>query len=137
MRYDDFELLVMQKGADGYPTRVISASAGEAQGTLNFNSTLSAIQRAMARIKAEETDEELFVDFGRTLFQQLFSDEIEDVYRASLGYARAQGKGLRIRLRLEPPELGAIPWEYLYDELNDLFLGVSSETPVTRYIPVA
>jgi tetratricopeptide (TPR) repeat protein len=137
MRYDDFELLVMQKGADGYPTRVISSSAGEAQGTLNFNSTLGAIQRAMARIKAEETDEELFVDFGRTLFQQLFSDEIEDVYRASLGYARAQGKGLRIRLRLEPPELGAIPWEYLYDELNDLFLGVSSETPVTRYIPVA
>jgi tetratricopeptide (TPR) repeat protein len=137
MRYDDFELLVMQKGADGYPTRVISSSAGEAQGTLNFNSTLGAIQRAMARIKAEETDEELFVELGRTLFEELFSDDIEDVYRTSLGYARAQGKGLRIRLRLEPPELGAIPWEYLYDELNDLFLGVSSETPVTRYIPVA
>ena len=136
MRYDDFELLVMQKGAAGYPTRVISASAGEAQGILSFDSAYDDIQCAMARIRAEETDEELFVDFGRTLFQQLFRGEIEDIYRASLGYARAQGKGLRIRLRLESPELGAIPWEYLYDELNDLFLAVSSETPITRYIQV-
>ena len=134
MRYDDFDLLVMQKGAEGYPTRVISASAGEAQGILSFDSASDDIQRAMTRIKDEETDEELFVNFGRTLFQRLFSDDIEDIYRASLGYARAQGKGLRIRLRLEPPELSAIPWEYLYDELNDLFLAISSETPITRYI---
>jgi len=136
MRYDDFELLVMPRGANGYPVRVISASAGEARGTLSFDSAYDDIQRAMARIEAEETDEELFVNLGRTLFQQLFSGEIEDIYRASLGHARAQGKGLRIRLRLEPPELGAIPWEYLYDELNDLFLGVSPETPITRYIQV-
>ncbi len=136
MRYDDFELLVMQKGADGYPTRVISASAGEAQGILSFDSASDDIQRALTRIKAEETNEELFVNLGRTLFQRLFSGEIEDVYRASLGHARAQGKGLRIRLRLEPPELSAIPWEYLYDELNDLFLAVSPETPITRYIQV-
>jgi len=136
MRYDDFELLVMQRGAEGYPTRVISASAGEAQGILSFNSASDDIQRALTRIKTEETNEELFVSLGRTLFQQLFKGEIEDIYRASLGYARAQGKGLRIRLRLEPPELGAIPWEYLYDELNDLFLAVSPETPITRYIQV-
>jgi len=115
MRYDDFELLVMQKGPDGYPTRVISAAAGEAQGPLSFNSASDDVQRALTRIQAEETDEELFISLGRTLFQHLFSGEIEDVYRASLGYARAQGKGLRIRLRLEPPELSAIPWEYLYD----------------------
>ena len=137
MRYDDFELLVTKDGADKYSTRVISASAGEAKGTLAFNSTYDDIQRALARIEAEETDEKLFVDLGRTLFQHLFSDEIESIYRASLGHARAQGKGLRIRLRLEPPELGIIPWEYLYDELNDLFLGVSPETPITRYIQVA
>jgi tetratricopeptide (TPR) repeat protein len=136
MRYDDFELLVMQQGTDGYPTRVISAAAGEAQGTLSFDSASDDVQRALTRIQAEETDEELFISLGRTLFQHLFSGEVEDVYRASLGYARAQGKGLRIRLRLEPPELSAIPWEYLYDELNDLFLGVSSETPITRYIQV-
>jgi hypothetical protein len=137
MRYDDFELLVTKNGADQYSTRVISASAGEAKGILSFNSTYDDIQRALARIEAEETDEELFVNLGRTLFQHLFGDEIEGIYRTSLGHARAQGKGLRIRLRIEPPELSAIPWEYLYDELNDLFLGVSPETPVTRYIQVA
>ncbi len=136
MRYDDFELLVMQKNAEGYPTRVISASAGEGQGILSFDSNYADIQRALTRIRNEESDEQLFLDFGRTLFQRLFSGQIEDVYRASLGHARAQGKGLRIRLRLEPPELSAIPWEYLYDELNDLFLGVSPETPITRYIQV-
>jgi len=137
MRYDDFQLLVMKKDTDGYPARVISASAGEAQGILSFNSASDTIQRALARIETEDTDEELFIDLGRKLFQHLFSGQIENVYRASLGYARGQGKGLRIRLRLEPPELDAIPWEYLYDELNDLFLGVSPETPITRYIQVA
>ena len=137
MRYDDFQLLVMKRDTDGYPARVISASAGEAQGILSFNSASNGIQRALAKIEAEETDEELFIDLGRKLFEHLFSGQIENVYRASLGYARGQGKGLRIRLRLEPPELGAIPWEYLYDGLNDLFLGVSSETPITRYIQVA
>jgi tetratricopeptide (TPR) repeat protein len=136
MRYDDFELLVMQRGTEGYPTRVISASAGEAQGILSFKSASDDIQHALTRIETEETDEDLFINLGRTLFQKLFSDEIENIYRASLGYARAQGKGLRIRLRLEPPELSAIPWEYLYDELNDLFLGISPETPITRYIQV-
>ena len=137
MRYDNFQLLVMERDTDGYPARVISASAGEAQGILSFNSTSNGIQRALARIEAEETDEELFIDLGRKLFEHLFSGQIENVYRASLGYARGQGNGLRIRLRLEPPELGIIPWEYLYDELNDLFLGVSPETPITRYIQVA
>lgn len=43
MRYDDFDLLIMQKGADGYPTRVISASAGEAQGVFDFNSTSDGV----------------------------------------------------------------------------------------------
>ena len=137
MRYDDFELLVTKDGDDKYSTRVISASAGEAKGTLALDSTYDDVQRALARIQAEETDEKLFVDLGRTLFQHLFSDEIEGIYRASLGHARAQGKGLRVRLRLEPPELSIIPWEYLYDELNDLFLGISMETPITRYIQVA
>ena len=137
MRYDDFELLVTKDGDDKYSTRVISASAGEAKGILAFDSTYDDVQRALARIQAEETDEKLFVDLGRTLFQHLFSDEIEGIYRASLGHARAQGKGLRVRLRLEPPELSIIPWEYLYDELNDLFLGISMETPITRYIQVA
>jgi hypothetical protein len=136
MRYDDFQLLVTKRDTDGYPARVISASAGEAQGILSFNSGSDGIQRALARIEAKETDEELFIALGRKLFEHLFSGQIENVYRASLGYARGQGKGLRIRLRLEPPELGAIPWEYLYDELNDLFLGVSPETPITRYIQV-
>jgi len=126
----------MQNGDEGYPMRVISATAGEAQGILSLNSASDDIQRALARIEAEETDEELFIDLGKTLFHKLFNDGVEDVYRASLGHARAQGKGLRIRLRLEPPEVGAIPWEYLYDELNDFFLGVSPETPITRYIPV-
>ena len=136
MRYDDFELLVMPKTAEGYPVRVISASAGEAQGILHFDSTYEAIQQALTRIQNQDTDEQLLMNLGRMLFQQLFNGEIENLYRVSLGRARAQGKGLRIRLRLEPSELGAIPWEYLYDELNDLFLGISPETPITRYIPV-
>jgi hypothetical protein len=136
MKYDDFDLLVTKDGTARYQTRAISASAGEAQGILSFDSASEAIQHALTRVENKDTDETLLINLGKMLFQQLFRGEIESIYRTSLGHARAQGKGLRIRLCLEPPELAAIPWEYLYDEVNDLFLGISPETPITRYIQI-
>ena len=46
-------------------------------------------------------------------------------------------KGLRISLRLTPPELAALPWEALYDQEGRFFLSTSEKTSLTRYIELA
>jgi CHAT domain-containing protein len=43
-------------------------------------------------------------------------------------------KGLRIRLRIDAPELQVIPWEYLYDQRQNFFLAANREILLTRYV---
>ena len=47
--------------------------------------------------------------------------------------ARRQGKGLRLKLHVLPPELSALPWEFIYEPDGD-YLVLSSTTPLVRYL---
>ena len=59
--------------------------------------------------------------------------DVGRMFRQSLSTAGAQGRDLRLRLRLEAvPDLDPVPWEYLYDEPS--FLSISAWTPVVRYL---
>lgn len=74
-------------------------------------------------------------DVGGRLLQALFPGPALTCLVASLAHARAQEKGLRIRLRLsDSPELAEYPWEFLYDASVDRFLCLSAQTPVVRYL---
>jgi outer membrane biosynthesis protein TonB len=71
--------------------------------------------------------------FGQRLFTSVMHGPVAELYRGTVAEARAAGQGVRITLSLtDVPELGAIPWEYLYDEPN--FLSISTWTPVVRYL---
>ena len=53
----------------------------------------------------------------------------------SLSQTRAQGVGMRLRLRLtDTPELAELPWEFLYDPRLNRFLAQSRRTPLVRYL---
>jgi formylglycine-generating enzyme required for sulfatase activity len=134
--YEDFDLLIGSRTGDGYPVTITRAPAGDAKGVCRLDPTSPDLQTALTRLEDGEADEALLRQSGRLLFEALFSDEIASVYRGSLGQVRGQNKGLRVRLRFEPPELGVLPWEYLFDPEEDRFLAVSSETPVVRYVPM-
>ncbi|HEX5725643.1 MAG TPA: CHAT domain-containing protein, partial [Longimicrobiaceae bacterium] len=69
-------------------------------------------------------------------FEAVFNDEVRVCLRGSLARAREEGKtGVRVRLRLnDAPELAELPWEYLYDRGQNLFLSLSVQTPVVRYL---
>jgi formylglycine-generating enzyme required for sulfatase activity len=134
--YEAFDLLIGPKAADGYPVTITHAPAGDARVVCRLDPTNPDFQAALLRLKNEDTDEAFLTHFGRYLFDGLFTDEIALVFRSSLGQVRGHGKGLRVRLRLEPPELAALPWEYLYDPQEDRFLAISPETPLVRYVPV-
>ena len=73
-------------------------------------------------------------EVGRTLFEALFTSEVRSCYRSSLAAAREQGKHLRLRLRVEAPELAVLPWEFLYDEIEGDHITLLRETPLTRYL---
>jgi hypothetical protein len=61
-------------------------------------------------------------------------DAVRECFRRSQDRARAVGKGLRLRLRIEEPALATLPWEYLFDPACDDFVCLSSDTPVVRYL---
>ena len=42
-------------------------------------------------------------------------------------------QGLRLRLRIRPPELAVLPWEYLFDGRVGEYLCLSRNTPIIRY----
>ncbi len=76
-------------------------------------------------------------DFGRALFEALLPVEVLVCYRRSRSFAREHGKGLRLRLRIEAPQLAALPWEYLYDAAEGDYICLTKQTPLIRYLELA
>lgn len=134
-QFADFEILVGAASAPGrYPAQVIISPAGQASAALAFD--FDVLQPLLDRLAGGSTDEVFFIQLGQTLFNALLPEPLNDLYRASLGHTRGAGKRLRLRLRADPPELAALPWEYLYDPSAELFLGISPEVVLSRYTQV-
>lgn len=72
------------------------------------------------------------VELGKQMRQLLFPGEIWSKFRECRTAVTQADKGLRIRLRIDPPALSKLPWEYCYDEMFD-FLAHSKHTPLVRY----
>jgi WD40 repeat protein len=78
--------------------------------------------------------EQAVQSFGQELFSALIIGEVRSRYDASRGIAIAQRKGLRIKLRIQAPELNIVPWEFLYDPGEHQYISLSSKTPIVRYL---
>jgi hypothetical protein len=99
----------------------------------NFLLRIGHSGRGMRRIDSPEI--QAAKAFGSRLFNAVFADEFRACLRSSLEEAEQQGKGLRIRLRLnDVPELADLPWEYLYNPALNRFLVLSNKTPLVRYL---
>ncbi|MFQ6059520.1 MAG: CHAT domain-containing protein, partial [Anaerolineae bacterium] len=142
----DFVLLIEQGRGKRYPVRVIASPAGEAKGTFvrpftpgQLEGIKTIIELAMLRSRlrtraALAKELRRIRKFGGDLFDALFKDDIRSCYEASLRLAYSQGKGLRLKLRLEPPDLADVPWEFLYDKGGRKFLALSIRTTLVRYL---
>jgi hypothetical protein len=72
---------------------------------------------------------------GQRLFDGVFSGDVSLSFSISLRAADQRRVGLRVRLWLDDaPELGELPWEYLYNPSTRKFLALSVETPVVRFL---
>ena len=75
--------------------------------------------------------------FASALFNALIIGEVRSRYDVSQERARQQGKGMRIRLRIQSPELAALPREFLYDPRRGSLSALSRNTPLVRYLELS
>jgi hypothetical protein len=140
--YSNFDLLVEATGT-GYCSRVIASSGGDTP-AVGFELPFSAVElenfvlrmtnpRRLRHMDVSELRRAK--EFGGRLFNEVFKGAVGDAFVASTTLAASKGAGVRIRLRLgEGPQLGDVPWEFLYDESANRFLCQAAETPIVRYL---
>jgi uncharacterized membrane protein HdeD (DUF308 family) len=142
--YVDFDLEIGEQGGPRrYPVSARSAD-GEAKEEMRFpfdewqlkdilrDVEVALLRSGGSRRRIGTPEDQTIQGFGRALFEALLVGEVGAHYRVSLREARRQNKGLRVKLHVRPPELSALPWEFIYDPKRD-YLCLSSRTPLVRY----
>lgn len=148
MNYLDFEIEISPGTGREYPVAIVRSPAGEARETMKFpfdelalKDRLQNLQIALLHSGGKRRNflspEELTVkDFGQALFDALLTGELRSRYDVSQREAAQKGLGLRLKLRIQSPELAALPWEFLYDARQAEYVCLSRSTPVVRYLEV-
>ncbi|MFN8492368.1 MAG: SUMF1/EgtB/PvdO family nonheme iron enzyme [Caldilineaceae bacterium] len=144
--YLDFELEVSADNATDYRVSLVKSPAGEASATLRLpwdGSTLDSrlkdlkialLQAGNMRRQILSPEEQTVQVFGQELFDALIVGEVRNRYDVSQERANQQGKGLRLKLRIQPSQLVSLPWEFLYDPRAGEYICLSRATPIVRYI---
>ncbi|MCB9423066.1 MAG: CHAT domain-containing protein [Ardenticatenaceae bacterium] len=134
MLYENFDLRVGRKSGDSYPVEVTRNPNNNEMYPVDqpfdpedydFADLVSYLEALVAKGKDA-------VEVGKKMHDFLFPPAVNQILFSNRQSMRDQGKGLRIRLRVDAPELSALPWEYCY---ADEFLALKRDTPFVRYIP--
>lgn len=133
-QYADFEIWVDPAPAPPYPVRVIHSPAGTATGEMILDVHDKEFRADLETVRKDYPNGELRQKFGQDLFRALFVDDVLARWHGSLG-ALKDVDGLRLRLRMDAPQLAALPWELLYDK-DSGFLATAANQGVCRYLPI-
>ncbi len=128
MLYSNFTITVAQRGEAGYPATAIADGVGRASAVLAHPDA-----GLMASAARTEKAQEALQSTGSALFRWLMSGDLEMLLRIAWDRAVRLGRGLRIRLSFDAPEVSAWPWELLYDAARDHWFAVSISTLLVRY----
>jgi hypothetical protein len=135
LEYLNFDLEIDPAIGGGYRVEVDSP-VGQASATFNLPFTADELAGALQELaQANASRSELGRSFGARLFESVLGGEVRACLRGGMDEAAYQGRGLRLRLRLnDVPELADLPWEYLYHPALDRYLALSVHTPLVRYM---
>jgi WD40 repeat protein len=138
----DVELEITSGGAGTYLVAARSPS-GEATATMRLpfdeeeiENRLQVLQTTLiwstARTRRVISEgEQPVLQFGAALFDALIAGDVRVLVGASRDRATHEGKRLRLVLRIRPPELSRLPWEFLYNTGSDEYLALTM--PLLRY----
>ena len=123
---------------DTYPVTLISSPAGEDFSELKLKMKEREINKIREQMAGTfKLDIKTMKEFGASLFDALFQPRIRDQFDKSLGMVYTKNTYLRIKLRIDAPDLACYPWEYMYDkDQTKEFLALHKNISVTRFIAV-
>lgn len=136
MRYSNFDLWIAVRPEGGYALRAVAETSGEAQGVALFDPDTGDLAAIQEHLAAGNVDKEFLTDCGKLLYASLFVGDIAALFEQCCAEALKKEEGVRLRLRVSPPEIATIPWEFLYSPRTEGFLATSVWTPVVRYLEV-
>ena len=141
LRLRDFDLEISPAAADGrYALAVLNSPSGQARAAMAFPWTPAELEARLVALEdavlggGGATASQDALAFGSQLFDALLTGEVRTVYDRSRQTVADSGDGLRIRLRVNAPDLATVPWEFLYDPRAAEFLALSRLTPIVRYL---
>ncbi|MBN1580067.1 MAG: CHAT domain-containing protein [Anaerolineae bacterium] len=141
LTFHDFEIDISANsvlpGNGGYfSVAVLHSPSGQARATMRLPFDVSAMDAQLAAIESALANDvgQVARQFGTQLFDTLIRGDVRTVYDLSRQAVLARGEGLRIKLRINAPELIALPWEFLYDPRQAEFVALSRHTPLVRYV---
>lgn len=133
--YVDCEITIHDRKGDSYPLTFYSKGSGDAEGLLRLPFDDPIYQELAENLKNLQVNEAMLAQLGQVLFGALFQDKIKERYTFSQGTLQA-GQGLRLVLNIgaDEQEVGALPWEFLYDpdQAGPMAL---LDMPIVRYLP--
>ncbi len=94
--------------------------------------------RLLGKLERRKATKDELIELGEKLAALLLPGRVGRLYEDSLK-ALPKGQGLRLRLRVEPLALAALPWEYTFvprtagEKVASDFLALRREVSVTRY----
>jgi hypothetical protein len=135
MEYHHLDLCIDRARNGVYPLRASCKAHGESRDVLAL--TVEQLAEARCRLEDGLTSREFLEAFGDTLYRTLFETPERNIgahFYQCVGAASAPEQGVMLRLRVEPPEIAALPWEYLFSRRQECFLASSIRSPVVRYL---
>ncbi len=140
--YRDFNIEMTDLTGDGtFKVRVIGQtpggemSAAQVETSTYQEASLSALLTKLDRRRISKDE---LISLGEQLAALLLPGRVRDLYQDSLK-ALKPGEGLRLRLRIGPLALAALPWEYTYlqrtpgEKVENDFLVLQPQISITRY----
>lgn len=126
INYHNFDLRLTSLSSNELSAEVLSSPAGESHATVAIGDLHSF------RL---DTDEAMDLSAAsEAIGQALLPGPVRERFAVSLALASQDKAGLRLRLRVDNPELGIVPWELA--SIDGDFLSLRLRTPMVRYMPV-
>jgi hypothetical protein len=134
MQYQDFTIAINEFQGNGYPVSALADEIGRVTAVLPYpDDELKARLAAVADLQAGTDGEIVMRQAGEALFRWVMAGPIESHLRIAWDRAQHAHQGLRLRLSLDSPALGAWPWELLHDPERDHTFAASYSTLLVRY----
>ncbi len=129
-------------GGATYAVHARSSLGSDVSGVTRLDPAADWVLEAVAMLASGRLPEDQLRRWGTRL---LVGDPANDIHgllegpvRAELdrclGVAIGSNRGLQVRLKIEPPEVAALPWEYMFDPHDRIFWSTDSRILLCRSV---